>query len=469
MTATLAELVVPTTSDDEKGKLLASLAEADFPVTDWEDGAPERTLVEVEASELADLSTVVSNIAKGGFLEHAEEDWLTLLAAQLYELTRNPATKTIGSIVLTCSASAGPYTVAAGDLIFVGAGGNRYRNTSAGVLASGGTLTLTVESEFANDSLADPPLTYTDGAATITEMATPLPGVTCSNTAATYSAVTHIGTGTGTVAASGTPSGSHYLEIEIVSSGQVGAGTWKYREDGGAWSAASTIGAFTVDGMISTPSNGGTTPSFIAGDRYFYQAPGTWITTQGTDEESDTALRLRCQQRWPSLSLAPTDDCYSFWAKAASTQVTRTQIRLDATVPGKVLVYIAGQGGVLPAGVISTVQAYIDARAPITDLPSVDSVTTTAITLAGTATVSSNYLTDAQAEAQAAVQAYLDSLPIGGTVRLGELVEIIMGASGMVDLTGFTINGSAASLVLADAKVASWTQTLSTALTWVRV
>lgn len=472
MSPTISELIVPVTSAEELTRLLALLAAAGFPVTDWQDGGVERTLVEVEAAELADLGLAVANIAKGGILSEATGDWLTLRALNVYALTRYLATKTTGSIVLTCAATAGPYTIAAGDLWFEGAGGNRYKNTSGGVLAAGGTLTVTVESEYANDSLADPPLSYTDASGTITKMTTPLPGVTCSNTAATFATVTLIGTGTGTIAPSGSPTSAHYVEFEIMASGQVGAGTWRYRIDGGSWSSSATINTIVnigATGITITPSNGGTTPSFLVGDRYFVAAPGTWITTQGTDEESDAALRLRCQQRWSSLSIAPTDDCYSFWAKAASSQVTRTKVLLDTAIPGKVLIYIAGQGGALPAGVIATVQAYIDARAPITDLPYVASVSTTAVTLAGAAIVETNHLDDAQVYCQREIQTYIDSLPVGGTVRFGEIFEIIMGAPGMVDLTGFTINGSAASLVLASAKVASWAQAIATALTWARI
>jgi uncharacterized phage protein gp47/JayE len=170
----LAQLVTPQTPDQIKTTLLARLAAAGFPVTDWLSGGVARTLVEIFAAGLSDLTTLIAAIAAGGFVDYATGDWLTLLAYQLYELDRNEATFTRGDLVLRDSASAGPFTIVAGELFFQSDGGLRFTNIKDGTLPKGGALTLRIQAE-------SPGASYNVATGSIRTMLTPLPGVTCNN------------------------------------------------------------------------------------------------------------------------------------------------------------------------------------------------------------------------------------------------------------------------------------------------
>lgn len=468
---TLAELIVPQTEDQLRARLMAYLSAAGLPTTDWSATGIERALMEMDTTALADLvSALVPNIAAGGLATLSTGGWLTMLGSENYQITRTAATHTTGTITLTCSASAGPYTIIANQLWFVSTAGRRYSNTTGGTLTSGGTLDVTVTSEFANDSATSALLNYVDGNNTIVAMVTPLPGVTCNNGAASVSTVEHIGSGTGTATPGGSYSGTHSCTVYINTSGSYTAATWSYSVDGAAYSSPSAGAVKTVSGSTTvTLANGTGTPSFVAGDKYIFSWPGSWITTQGADEESDDALRARVIARWPALAPVPTSSVYDLWARLASAQVTRTLSSLSTTEPGRIDVLIGGQAGALTAGVISTVQAYIDQRVPLGDRPVVASISTDAITLVATVTVSAASLSAVQTQGQALLTDYFANLAINGTVRLADITEILMSCTGCVDVTALTINGSATNRTITGNKIPSWSQTISSAFTWAMV
>ena len=145
---TYAALQTATTADAYLTQILATLTSNGFPATAWQSGNAGRTLARADAEALAELRAVVADVVKGGFLDPATGDWLTLLAAGLFDLTRIAATYAVGEVTLTCSASAGPYNITAAGLV-VSDGTRRWRSTNTGLLtlASGGTLTLAVKAE----------------------------------------------------------------------------------------------------------------------------------------------------------------------------------------------------------------------------------------------------------------------------------------------------------------------------------
>lgn len=144
------------------------------PVTAWQPGSLPLTLLETDADVDADLSQLIQAIAKGGYVGTAEADWLDLLALNVYGLTRNLATYTQGLETLTAASGVGPYTITAGQLIFATSAGVQFTNTTGGVLSGAGTLQVTLQAVNAGAA-------GNVGNGTITQLLTPLAGVTASN------------------------------------------------------------------------------------------------------------------------------------------------------------------------------------------------------------------------------------------------------------------------------------------------
>lgn len=358
--------------------------------------------------------------------------------------------------------------------------------TFAGVFVAGnsytfdihGRLALTVESEEVNDSTSG--FDYNDATGTITEMQPPLPGVTCTNdvTTRSFTDVTHTGSGDGAVEVraknyADVTSGTY--EIEILSDGDAGTATFRYRKDAGDWSGTKTTAAIYSDqtldnyNVVIRFTNGDESPAFVDDDTYETTSPGTWVTAQGADEETDEALFARDDTRWPDLDAEPDSSVYETLATDASSKVTRVLVVESATINNRLNVYVAGRGGTLGADVVDEVQAYTDARKALTDDPIVSTPTEQAVTLAaGIVRVQTAFLDSAQANAQKNVANYIASVAIGGTVRIRQIIEAILRESGGEDddVTGLTLNGSTSNLVLTSLQVATWTQLIATALTW---
>ncbi|HEX2863995.1 MAG TPA: baseplate J/gp47 family protein [Deinococcales bacterium] len=175
---TLSDLLTAQDKDTLLAQLIANLnADGTWPATDWNVGSVGRTLLDVDATALADLSASVPLIAAGGYLDTATGAWLDLLAGSAYQLTRAPAVPAIGTLRLTCDPALGPYIVQANDLWATTTAGLRFTNTTGGALTPGGTLDLTVQAE-------SPGATWNAPIGAVTTLVTPLPGVTCNNPAA---------------------------------------------------------------------------------------------------------------------------------------------------------------------------------------------------------------------------------------------------------------------------------------------
>jgi uncharacterized phage protein gp47/JayE len=363
---TLAELTTASTYDEKLAELLAALAARGFPVTSWQEGDVARTLVAIDSQSLSNLETLVANIAAGGLLDTAAGAWLTLLAANVYDVDRNSAVATRGLVRLTASAEAGPYTIAPGQLRFASTSGLRYQiaNTDNITIAKGGTLDVTVQAE-------SPGAAYNGGNGTITTLLTPLPGVTCAN-----------------------------------------------------------------------PDPGG----------------GTWITTQGVDEESDASLRTRCAARWPESGFGSPAASYDLWARTADATITRTKVQPSGSIAGQVDVYVAGASGPAGGGAVTAAQTYITPRAPLGVVPVVTAASALAVTVTATLYGKAQYQTAATAAATAALQALIAATPIGGKVYRAALFEALMGPVGVENVV---LAAPGADTTLTAAQVATLTAGLS--------
>lgn len=418
---TLTELLAAQSKDQIKAALLADLAGLGFPVTDWNSGGVVRTIIEALCGALARLYVLVASIAGAGFLSTSSGAWLTLVAAEVYQLARNPTTFTQGRLVLTCPASAGPYTITPGQLWFASASGKRFTNTTGGTLSTSSTLAVTIQAE-------GPGSAYNVPAGTILTMLTPLPGVTCNNPLA-LGVVSHTGSGSGTVTPSGTPSLNALVLIKIVAGGGVGVATFRYSLDGGlSWFGPIVTGGGVL--VINTGMTLAFSGTFVAADIYSFST--SWITSSGNDEEADGPLRSRCQARWPSLGVAPTREVYDLWARTAAPTVVKTISKPSATIPGQVDLYLATAAGATPGAAVTTVANYVAAREPLMLTSNVQSAAPKNVAVQATLYIQSGYQAAALELAEANIEALIAAQDIGpGTVYVSELISALTTPAGV--------------------------------------
>jgi hypothetical protein len=473
---TVDDALTTYVTDALKAKLITYLQERRTAVTDWNDSGFLRSLLMLWAEDaLADVLGPADPLPKAraalaagvvpalaALQTDATSEWLTLVADQWFGIRRNfkldgtqfAGTFTQQAVTLSCDASHGPYSVAAGAFwVRSAVTGNRYRAISSGTIPNNGSVLIAVQAESPNDSLHG--ASFADGPGTLTDLSdNPLPGVTASNVAPSFSAVfpsPNPANGLGVVTVGGsTPVSPTAYDVKIVVSGQVGgAAKLQYRANGGPWSS-STPGGDPVVSSYVIPSGptvnfandgGGADPSFISGDVYSFTSPGSPITQQGLDPETDTALLVRCVARWPSLEVGTVVDKHVTWAKEASALVMRAKAERSATKPGFIDLTIAGATNPLSGGTVSTVQTYIDQREGITDQTVVTAATVVGITGSGEVRVVSANLATVQAAAAALWNAYVNGTDIGGVVRAAKLVQILMDC-GAVAANFVTINSS---------------------------
>lgn len=456
MALTLAQLLAVPSEDEIQQQVLSDLNQNDFPITDWESGGVMRTFVEMlKQAYLVFAGQLIPKIAGGGYLSEADDDWLPLLAEQSFGITQQVATPTIQQATLTCDGANGPYTITVGQLTAVTLAGRRYSNITGGTLPTSGTLALQWQSEGPNDSSVAAS-NYIDGAATMTLLATPLPGVTINNPAIDFTAVTKGASATSLVTASrtvgGTPPASGTILIKITVLGDVGVAQFSYRRITSGPTDAGYTGALATGASVVIPDVGTTlafvnsnplvSPTFQLGDVFSVSSPGGPILVQGRDKETPAALALRCQDRWPALSLIPTFAKLRLWAFAADPQVTKVGVRNDDTVPGQVNLTIGGQLNPLGGGVIAAVQSYIDMRSGEDSFVIVTTATTRNVMLnnqpQAVVTCRPGTTAAVQAAADAAWQSYIASIDLGGLVRLSSLQEILRDV-GAIDAAGLGI------------------------------
>lgn len=190
----------------------------------------------------------------------------------------------------------------------------------------------------------------------------------------------------------------------------------------------------------------------------------------GSDTESDAALMVRVLGRWPDFDAIPEDDRMVAWAKAGSTEVARVRLDVDAANLGGVIITIAGASGPVSGGAVTAVQAYINDRAPITDLPTVQNASILSIeATGGTVTVEAARMLEAQAAAEAAWLAVLNQTQIGDAVYLEKLVQILMDQPGVIDVQDLELNGAPDDVPLSINQVPVKAGDLVTLVTWVPV
>jgi len=175
--ASLASLLLTETKAAIYARGLGVATALGLNVTSWSPGDPTRSLYHFVSEILEALEINVAGYMSSGFLDYAQGVWLTLLAEQVYNVTRVEATYASTSVTLTNSGG-GVYVIAPGDVVVRNSfSGKTYTNTTGGTLAGLSALTLDFTADEAGAG-------STSSATEIDELVTAYLGVTCSNATA---------------------------------------------------------------------------------------------------------------------------------------------------------------------------------------------------------------------------------------------------------------------------------------------
>lgn len=428
--ASLSDLLTVKTAATYQAEILAdvvdvSIVTTPLPVTAWQPGSVARTLIAVQAVIAADFDTAKRAIAEGGFLSTATGDWLTLLAEEVYDTTRDAAVATRGLVLLTDSGG-GPYTKGASKVSVSNGAGRAYQSLEGITLPASGSLFVHVQAESAGAN-------WNVSNSTITTLVSAMAGVTCDNPVPW---ITTIGTASvatvGTIKLTSTGGGAILVGGVTVSDGTLtytnsealtlAAGTptdveFTATAVGNAYNVGNdTITTVTVDPLGDISCNNPAPSS------------GTWIYTSGSDQQSDALLRTECQNRWAVLGVGWTEAAIDYLAKqaATSTPITRTKVVTNpGGVAGLVGVWVATAAGVPSGGDVAIVQAYFDAdRTTLTSTIEVNAVTSLTVTITGTVKVPSAYLGTTQASVTDNLIQLEQSIPIGGSADASNAVQL---------------------------------------------
>lgn len=450
-----------------------------FPVTDWESGGAGRTLVEAEASTLADLAgTAIPDIAGGGFVDFASSqgkpnDWLSLLSAELYNNQRYPAAVLQGQVQFTLAAGAPALNLQPGDLVVansLGANALRYTNTQAFVLNPGTSSVQPV-------AAVAPGAAYNAANGALTVLQTPKPGLSVSNPAPGTSAVTPSVGATGAVAVTGAPAGNFSVVVRVLTTGGLGVATAQVSLDGGT----NFSSPFTVpgSGVYALPQLDGSTPTGLtlhftapltAGDSFSFTSYASWILTAGQDLEADAALQLRDKGKWTQLGVGgPVSLTVDFLCRTApggGSEVVKTFSQPDPTVGGQLDIVVAGAAGPVSAAALAAITAYINPRVALGVKPVVQNAAVTVVAVTGQVYVVTAQLAAAQAAVAAAIAELQAAEPIAGLVELAAVIAAVMnqGPSGVLNFKGAQLNGGTADVQLAASNVVQFD---ITGLQWV--
>ena len=166
------------------------------------------------------------------------------------------------------------------------------------------------------------------------------------------------------------------------------------------------------------------------------------IVLHGQAAESNERLRTRCRNKWATLAYAAPADAYEAWALEASPNVTRAWVDdLNPRGPGTLDLYVAGTTGAVATPVLTAVLDYIEGntdgifRRPLTANLQVKNTSNENVPVTGTLYVGPAYsLSSVRDAVYAAVKAYMQALPVGGTAKLAELYRTIMLVTGVTNV-----------------------------------
>ncbi len=178
--SSIDELVQPLTAAQVETAIYAAMSGRGLTTSDWKPGAVVRTIVTALAIVLAALTVLIAFIAKSGFLEFAQDEWLDLVATHVYGTTRIQEAFATGIVRVTNTTGAGSFiSVQPGDLVVKNAAGKTYRSTAVFSLAAtpGVYADVPVRADEAGSASST-------GAGTITTFVTTFVGCSVTNAVA---------------------------------------------------------------------------------------------------------------------------------------------------------------------------------------------------------------------------------------------------------------------------------------------
>lgn len=144
MTIDIRTLFTAATADSILAAGLELCASLGLPVTAWQVDNPSRVILKWLASSLASRDDAASVYIQSGFLSSATGSWKTLVAQEVYGVTRTAATYATVDVTLS-NGGGGVYVRDAGEVILKASGsGVTYRSTEAMSLASGPGTSVTI-------------------------------------------------------------------------------------------------------------------------------------------------------------------------------------------------------------------------------------------------------------------------------------------------------------------------------------
>lgn len=169
------DLIQHLSIEECRDYIYETLAARGAKTSSWKPGAVVRTIVYALAILASAFSRLQVLVARSSFLDWSSDEWLTVVARQVYGVIRHQGSFADG-VIIASNSGGGIYHGDPGDLIVRSYNtGKEYRNTSAFTIPAGSSgVSIPVRAvEIGTDSNA--------GVGEVTEMTTPLPGVSVSN------------------------------------------------------------------------------------------------------------------------------------------------------------------------------------------------------------------------------------------------------------------------------------------------
>jgi hypothetical protein len=336
--------------------LLADGTTLGLPTTAWQAGQPIRTVMAIQAVELAKEDTFISQQAQGGFLDFAATGtvtftdldgttatvpvspdpsipgqnpngvltWLDLVANSVYNVYRTQA------------------TAASGTLYFANLGSSSSGTYAAGVFHTANTQT---GATFANQTgFTGSPSTVLGGTVTAATAATPVAITTSTAHGLSTGGVVYIDN------VGVTPNGFYAVTVTSTTGFTLNAsiGSGSYGGTGGL--VYSTQAITTAADLVGTASN--SPPGFIT--QLITSAPNCYVTNltsfAGANYQSNVSLASQCRAKLATLSPNGPTGAYLFYALASYLILNGESLGVSPpNVTAAVAAYLAATNLVLPS------------------------------------------------------------------------------------------------------------------------